>query len=209
MSILEVNNVSIRYMTGDFKDIGLKEYVMRRLKNDYKVVEFWADKDVTFEWKSQPAEVVAMFQEGTATVAMLPQPFVTVASTQVEGLRVAINLNEAWEALDNGSALITGVLVGRREFVEAHPEVVAGFLARYEESIAFANENVEEAAALVEEYGIVKAAVAKKALPYCNITFVAGEDMRAQLSGYLAELHAQDPASVGGSVPDDAFYFVK
>ena len=48
MSILEVNNVSIRYMTGDFKDIGLKEFVMRKLKNNYKVVEFWADRDVTF-----------------------------------------------------------------------------------------------------------------------------------------------------------------
>ena len=48
MSILEVKNVSIRYMTGDFKDIGLKEYVMRRLKNDYHVTEFWADKDVSF-----------------------------------------------------------------------------------------------------------------------------------------------------------------
>lgn len=48
MSILEVNNVSIRYMTGDFKDIGLKEYVMRRLKGDYHVQEFWADKDITF-----------------------------------------------------------------------------------------------------------------------------------------------------------------
>ena len=48
MSILEVNNVSIRYMTGDFKEIGLKEYVMRRLKHDYHVTEFWADRDVTF-----------------------------------------------------------------------------------------------------------------------------------------------------------------
>ena len=48
MSILEVNNVSIRYMTGDFKEIGLKEYVMRKLKNNYHVTEFWADKDVSF-----------------------------------------------------------------------------------------------------------------------------------------------------------------
>ena len=48
MSILEVKNVSIRYMTGDFKDIGLKEYVMRRLKNNYHVREFWADRDITF-----------------------------------------------------------------------------------------------------------------------------------------------------------------
>ena len=48
MSILELENVSIRYMTGDFKDIGLKEYVMRRLKNNYHVTEFWADQGVTF-----------------------------------------------------------------------------------------------------------------------------------------------------------------
>ena len=48
MSILEVNNVSIRYITGDFKDIGLKEYVVRRLKRDYHVTEFWADRHITF-----------------------------------------------------------------------------------------------------------------------------------------------------------------
>ena len=48
MSILEVHDVSIRYMTGDFKDIGLKEYVMRRLKNNYTVVEFWADRNISF-----------------------------------------------------------------------------------------------------------------------------------------------------------------
>lgn len=48
MSILELKNVSIRYMTGDFKDIGLKEYVMRRIKHNYKVKEFWADKDISF-----------------------------------------------------------------------------------------------------------------------------------------------------------------
>lgn len=48
MSILEVNNVSIQYITGDFKDIGLKEYVVRRLKHDYHVSEFWADRNITF-----------------------------------------------------------------------------------------------------------------------------------------------------------------
>lgn len=48
MAILKANGVSIRYITGDFKDIGLKEYVVRRLRGNYKVKEFWADKDVTF-----------------------------------------------------------------------------------------------------------------------------------------------------------------
>lgn len=48
MSVLEVNNVSIRYLTGDFKDIGLKEYVMRHLTKNYHVNEFWADRHITF-----------------------------------------------------------------------------------------------------------------------------------------------------------------
>lgn len=48
MSILEVRDVSIRYITGDFKDIGLKEYVLRKLRHDYHVTEFWADRDISF-----------------------------------------------------------------------------------------------------------------------------------------------------------------
>ncbi len=48
MNVLDVNNVSIRYMTGDFKEIGLKEFVMRKLTKNYQVKEFWADRDITF-----------------------------------------------------------------------------------------------------------------------------------------------------------------
>lgn len=49
MLILKVENVSIKYITGDFKSIGLKEYVMRKLKNNYTVKEFWANKNISFE----------------------------------------------------------------------------------------------------------------------------------------------------------------
>ena len=48
MAVLELHNVSIRYITGDFKDIGLKEFVLRKITRNYHVTEFWADKDVTF-----------------------------------------------------------------------------------------------------------------------------------------------------------------
>lgn len=48
MEVLKLENVSIRYMTGDFKDIGLKEYVVRRLKRNYHVSEFWADRNISF-----------------------------------------------------------------------------------------------------------------------------------------------------------------
>ena len=171
------------------------------------------EKDVTIEFKSEHAECLAALMSNPDAVAMLPQPFATVAQTKAEDMRIALDLTSEWDALQENaeapSAMITGVVVARAAFLEENPDAAARFLEDYAASVAFTLENNAEAAQLIGEYGIFEAAVAEKALPCCNITFVAGEDMRAQLSGYLAELHAQDPASVGGSVPDDAFYFVK
>lgn len=48
MEILKVHNLSVKYITGDFKSIGLKEYVVRKLQNNYHVQEFWANKNITF-----------------------------------------------------------------------------------------------------------------------------------------------------------------
>lgn len=64
-------------------------------------------EDVTVEWKSEPTEVVAQMAQEEGAVAMLPQPFVTVAQGQVEGLRVALDLSAQWDGLDNGSRLVT------------------------------------------------------------------------------------------------------
>ena len=63
------------------------------------------------------------------------------------------------------------------------------------------------AAALVGEYDIVPAAVAEKALPECNITFIAGDEMKAKLSAYLQTLLDQNPQSIGGELPGDDFYY--
>lgn len=165
------------------------------------------ETDVTIEWKSEPTEVVAIMKNSESAVAMLPQPFVTVAQSQVEGLTVAINLNEEWEKLDNGSLFITGVLVARADFIENNPEAVERFLEEYKASVEALNGNVEDSAVLVEKYGIVNAAVAQKAIPYCNVTFIEGEEMQTALSGCLEVLFEQDPASVGGQLPADDFYY--
>ncbi|MGN0989459.1 MAG: ABC transporter substrate-binding protein, partial [Eubacteriales bacterium] len=127
------------------------------------------DKDVTMEWKSEPTEVVALLSNAESGVAMLPQPFVTVAQNSVEGLDIALDLTEQWDAVDSDSRMVTGVLIARKDFVEAHPTLVEAFLKEYKASTDYANTNVDDAAALVEKYNIVKAVIAKKALPYCNI----------------------------------------
>ena len=164
--------------------------------------------DVTVEWKSEPTEVVDQMATEEASVAMLPQPFVTVAAGQLENLRIALDLTKEWEALDNGSQFVTAGLIIRKEFAEANPDAVKTFLEEYAASTAYANEVPAEAAQLIEKYGIVKAAVAEKAIPYCNIVCIAGEDMKQMVSGYFEVLFAQNPKAVGGELPGDDFYLI-
>ena len=167
------------------------------------------DQDMTVDWKSEHAECVAALAAGTADIALLPQPFVTVAQGKLEKLRVALDLTEEWDALDNGSAMITGVAVARRELVEERPELVEKFLIEYARSVEWVNENTAEAAELVAANGIIESpAVAEKALPHCNIVCLTGEEMREKLSGYLSVLAEANPESVGGRLPEDGFYYV-
>lgn len=167
--------------------------------------------DVTIEWKSEHAECVAALAQDATAIAMLPQPFVTTAQAKNDQIRVALDLNQEWaaacEAEGRDGKLITGVAVVRSEFADAHPEAVDAFLGHYRESVEFVNANTDEAAALVGGYDIVPEAVAKKALPACNITFVDGADMKAQLSGYLEVLAVQNADAVGGKLPGDDFYY--
>lgn len=180
------------------------EYALRYLLSENGIDP---DADVTLDWKSEHSECVASLASGAATIAMLPQPFVTVAQTQLPDLRVALDLTEEWDALDNGSALLTGVVVARADFVKEHPAAVSNFLEQYSASVDWVNANTAEAAELIGGYDIVDATVAEKALPYCNIVCVTGTEMMDMLSGYLSVLWEQDAESVGGGMPNDDFYY--
>ena len=181
------------------------EYALR-----YLLTENGIDPDtgVTIDWKSEHSECVAALASGQATIALLPQPFVTVAQTKIEGLRIALDLTAEWDKLDNGSGLITGVIVARRDVVEANPGAVDSFLQDYAASVEWVNANNADAAQLIAEYGIIEAApVAEKALPYCNIVCLTGSEMKDKLSGYLKVLSEAEPSSVGGTLPGDDFYY--
>lgn len=169
------------------------------------------EQDLTIEYKSEHAECLAAMLQDDSVVAMLPQPFATVAQAKAGDMRVALDLNAEWDALqanaENPSGLITGVAVARADFIDKNPEAVERFMADYAESVAFTQENVADAAALIGQFDIFDAAVAEKALPLCNIVFIAGDEMKAKLGGYLAELFAQDAAAVGGALPGEDFYY--
>lgn len=165
------------------------------------------ENDVTIEFKSEPAEVVALLNSSESGVAMLPMPFVIAAKNQVDGLEIALDLGEEWKKLDPDSETVTGVIIARSEFVENSPEAVNKFLDEYKKSVEFVNTNIEEAATMVEEAGLFKAAIAVKAIPYCNVTGITGDDMVSITKGYFEVLLDEDPPSIGGALPDDGFYY--
>ena len=162
--------------------------------------------DLTVEWMSEHTEVVAKMAAAENAVALLPQPFVTVAAGQVENMRVALDLTKEWDSLDNGSQLITGGLVVRKAFAEENPEALAAFLEEYAASTAYTNERPAEAAQLIEKFDIIKAAVAEKAIPFCNIVCITGDGMKGIVTGYYQTLFDQNPEAVGGAMPGDEFY---
>lgn len=167
--------------------------------------------DVTIEWKSEHSECVAALAQDPSGIAMLPQPFVTTAQMKNPDLRVALDLTEEWDKVQEDAqepgALLTGVVVVRTEFAKENPEAVSDFLERYKASVDFVNENVDEAAQLVGQYDIVTAEVAQTAIPECNIVCITGGEMQEKLSGYLSVLNDQNPEAVGGKLPDDDFYY--
>ncbi|MBR3273154.1 MAG: ABC transporter substrate-binding protein [Clostridia bacterium] len=169
------------------------------------------EADLTIEFKSEHAECLAAMLQDESVVAMLPQPFATVAQAKAEDIRVALDLTAEWDALQEGaeapSAMITGIAVARAAFVGENPEAVTQFMADYAESVKFAQEDVEGAAKLIGQFDIFEAGPAQKALPFCNIVFIDGADMKDRLGGYLAALMAQDPAAVGGALPGEDFYY--
>ena len=181
------------------------EYVLRYLLKQNGIDP---DSDVTMEWKSENAEIVTQMATEDHAIAMLPQPYVTVAQGQVEGLAIALDLTKEWDALHNGSRLTTASVIVRKAFAQELPDAVKTFLKELKESVAYVTENVEESAGLVERFGITKAPVAKQAIPYCNLVCLTGNDMKTNLEAFLSILHEENPKAVGGALPAEDYYLI-
>ena len=165
--------------------------------------------DLTVEYHTESTEVAALLAAGEAQVAMLPQPFVTSVLTQNDQVRVALDMTEEWDKVGDGSVLTMGCIVVQKDFAQNHPEAMARFLEAYDQSVAWVTDeaNLEEAAALCESFDIMNAAVARQAIPECNIVFITGDEMEEKVGGFLQVLYDADPSAVGGAMPDEAFYY--
>ena len=190
------------YSTGEGAN---PEYILRYVLKENGLDP---DKDVTLKFVSENDELVTLVATGKAKIAMVPEPNVTAVCTKNADVRVALDMTAEWDKLDAG-ALMMGCVIVRKEFAEKNPDAVTAFLQDYKASIDAATADVDGTATLCETYQIIpKAPIAKKAIPNCNLTFVAGADMQGKISGYFKVLFDANPAAIGGAVPDDGFYYV-
>lgn len=181
------------------------EYVL-----DYLLAQNGIDPEsgITVEYKSEHAELATLVVAGEAELAMLPEPYVTnVTAKRPDEEPSVIDLNAAWSESTGGSVLAMGGVLVRTAFAQEHPEAVAAFLKEYKASVDYTLENQADAAQLIGQYDIMAADVAEKALPRCSLVFVTGEEMRSSMETYLQVLYDTNPTSVGGKLPDAAFYY--
>lgn len=161
----------------------------------------------TTTYASPDALQAAMIQ-GQATLAVLPEPKVSVITTQKQDITVALDLTQEWEKVYGENTLVQGCLVVNTAFAEAHPAEIQKFLEDYKASVEFIKSGSDEAINMIVDAGILpKAAIAKKALPKCNLCFFAGNDMKAVMTPFCEAIFAQNNASIS-KLPDDAFYYI-
>lgn len=226
VNILNVNTLGILYVVTKGVDINsaedlkgktiystgkgaMPEYVLNYIL-EKKGLEI--GKDVNVEYLSEHSELASkIIASEEPMVAVLPQPFVTQVTMKDKNIKVALDLTDLWNDVTDGKSVMSmGCMIVNKSFADKNKQAVADFCKEYEESINYTNDKPAEAAKLIEKYKIMdNAAMVEKAIPLCHATYIDGQDMKDKLTDMFNILFKANPASIGGALPDDAFYYSK
>lgn len=219
ISVLAVSTLGVLYVVEAGSEVnsvadlaGKTVYATGQGATPEYILNYLLDKNgvagsVEVNYVGEHAALATMLADGSAEIGMLPEPNVTSTLAGNDNLRIALNLTEEWNKVCS-TELVQGVVIARKSFVNEHPEAIEQFLREYEKSSAFVNENIDEAAKLIVDVGILgNVEIAKKAIPNCNISFSKGEAMHKAVEGMLAVLFEANSKSIGGKLPDKDFYY--
>lgn len=219
ISVLAVSTLGVLYVVEAGSEVnsvadlaGKTVYATGQGATPEYILNYLLDKNgvagsVEVNYVGEHAALATMLANGSAEIGMLPEPNVTSTLAGNDNLRIALNLTEEWNKVCS-TELVQGVVIARKSFVNEHPEAIEQFLREYEKSSTFVNENIDEAAKLIVDAGILgNVEIAKKAIPNCNISFSKGEAMHKAVEGMLTVLFEANPKSIGGKLPDKDFYY--
>lgn len=179
---------------------------------------------VKVEYLSEHSELAAKVAMGEAKIAVLPEPFVTVATSKNPDVKVVLSLTDEWNRVNPETKLVQGCVIARADFIKENPEAVEKFMNDYRASVEYVNRNALAASEKIVDKGILDAAVfavdesakdaenlkeikAKGVITRCNIVFIDGDEMITVSKANLETYFNAAPASVGGAVPSDDIYY--
>lgn len=165
------------------------------------------ESDVSMVFSMAAPEIAASLVAGRIAVGVLPEPFATMAIKGNPAARVPFSLSELWTKATGQPDYPISVVVAKASLIAERPAAVAAFMKAYESSIAATLADPVASGMLVEKHDLgLKAAVASAAIPVCAFAFIPAPEARASIEALLSVFLKAAPASVGGRLPDEAFY---
>jgi len=219
ITVVAVNTKGVLYLLGtdesilSFEDLDGKEVVLtgQGASPEYIVNDLLSKNNASpnIRFMTAHADLSNAMASGDIDLAILPEPFVSITLAQNKDLKVLVDLNEEWKALYGEDIEIPlGVTIVNNAFLKNNEEAFNDFITDYQSSVDFVNTDSDNAAKAIVEAGIFpKEAIVKLAIPRSGITFESPDATREMLEAYFKVLFENNPKSVGGSLPDDAFYY--
>lgn len=167
-------------------------------------------KDVTYKMSyDTPGTLVAALASGNTKsgVGVLAEPFTSMLLAKNKNARVLFDVQTEWKK-GFGVGFPMSSLVVRKEFLEAHPEVVATFLREFSNNLSYANANPAEIGKLVAAMPALpfEASIVASSIPRSDYKYQSAADAKAALEKYFKVLYDYDPATIGGKMPASDFY---
>ena len=139
-------------------------------------------------------------------MALLPEPFVSVALAKKTDLKVVLDMQTLWKEISGSDQLPQSGIVVKGEFADAYPDYVAAFLKQFEASVNYVNTNTNKLATLAETHGLtIPAPAIKTGIPRSNIRYESAKEAKDAIINYFNILLENSPSDIGGKLPDDKF----
>ncbi len=166
------------------------------------------DTDMNLIYLAGATEIAPTFLSGKSAITIMPEPVLSVVSTKDVSYKVLFDFQKEYsEATGTTGGFPQAGLFVKQSLIEEHPDVVNAFVSELETSCDWVNANPDQAGQYSEDLGGTPAAIVKKAMPGLNIKHVSASDSKADLDTLFNLLLEASPESIGGSIPDEGFYF--
>ncbi len=165
------------------------------------------DNDLTLNFTAAPTQIIQLIAAGKADTAFIPQPFAMLAEVKTGAKIVLDPQQDLMKARGTSKPYPFTAFVISERLINEHPAAAAALTAALADSIEWVTGNTADAAAAIEEIGIMTADIAKPAIPLCGVEFIPAADSEADVQDFLQMLLELDPVSVGGKLPDEGFFY--